>query len=152
MNCEQASEFLPEYWDSALDEVPRRELEAHLAACPACRNEAARLKTFWMRLGAIPDEAPPSAARGRFNALLADYQQAVGPSRWDAFLANWWPRRPAAQLTCSFGMPRLRLLVGHTLTIDVQRGKEVARLQEEIGSTRQLVALSLMRQQSASER
>jgi predicted anti-sigma-YlaC factor YlaD len=43
MNCEQASEFLPEYWDSVLDEIPRRELEAHLAVCPSCRSEAARL-------------------------------------------------------------------------------------------------------------
>ena len=35
MNCEQATEFLPEYWDSALDEILLRELEAHLAICPA---------------------------------------------------------------------------------------------------------------------
>jgi hypothetical protein len=152
MNCEQASEFLPEYWDSALDEVPRRELEVHLATCPACRSEAARLKTFWMRLGAIPDEAPDASARGRFEALLADYQHAVRRSRFDMFWENWWPRRPAAQLACSLGMLAIGLLIGHTLTVDVQRGREVASLQEEIGSTRQLVALSLLQEQSASER
>ncbi len=65
MNCEQASEFLAEYWDSALDEIPRRELEAHLAMCTSCRGEAARLKSFWLRLGAIPEEAPSAAARGK---------------------------------------------------------------------------------------
>lgn len=152
MNCEQASEFLPEYWDSALDEIPRRELEAHFAACPACRSEAARLKTFWLRLGAIPDEAPNVAARGRFEALLADYRHAVSRRRWEAFFENWWPKRPAAQMACALGTLVIGLLAGHTLTVDVQRGGEVARLQEEIGSTRQLVALSLMREQSASER
>jgi len=40
MNCEQATEFLPEYWDSVLDDIPRRELEAHLATCHSCRGEA----------------------------------------------------------------------------------------------------------------
>jgi anti-sigma factor RsiW len=152
MNCEQAAEFLPEFWDSALDEIPRRELEAHLAACPSCRSEAARLKAFWLRLGAIPDEVPTAAARGRFEALLSDYERAVRRSRFDAFFENWWPRRPAAQMACAMATLVVGLLAGHALTVDVQRGREVARLQEEIGSTRQLVALSMLRQQSASDR
>jgi anti-sigma factor RsiW len=152
MNCEQASEFLPEYWDSALDDVPRRELEAHLESCPSCRREAARLKTFWMRLGAIPDEAPDAAGRGRFEALLKDYRRATRHSHVDTFLENWWPKRPAAQLACSFAMLVVGLLAGHVFTVDVQQSREVARLQEEVGSTRQLVALSLMREPSASDR
>ncbi len=152
MNCEQTSEFLPEYWDSTLDEVPRRELESHLKSCPACRSEALRLKAFWLRLGAIPDEAPNAAGRGRFEALLADYQRAARHSRIDAFLENWWPRRPVAQLAWSLGMLAVGLLAGHALTVDVEQSREVARLQEEIGSTRQLVALSLMREPSASDR
>ena len=127
MNCEQASEFLPEYWDSALDEIPRRELEAHLATCPACRSEAARLKTFWMRLGAIPDEAPAAAARGRFEALLSDYQQRPPRQPIDAFLQNWWPRRPAVQMACALGMLAVGLLAGHAFTVDVQRaGKSLS--------------------------
>ncbi len=152
MNCEQAGEFLPEYWDSALDPVPRREVEAHLESCPACRSEAVRLKAFWLRLGAIPDEAPNAAGRGRLEALLADYQRATRHSRIDAFLENWWPRRPVAQLAWSLGMLAVGLLAGHALTVDVQQSREVARLQDEIGSTRQLVALSLMREPSASDR
>jgi hypothetical protein len=152
MNCEQATEFLPEYWDSALDEIPRRELEAHLAVCPSCRNEAARLKAFWMRLGAIPDEAPNPTARGRFEALLSDYRRATRASRLDTFFENWWPKRPAAQMACAMATLVVGLLAGHALTVDVQRSHEVARLQDEVSSTRQLVALSMMRQQSASDR
>jgi hypothetical protein len=152
MNCEQASEFLPEYWESALDEIPRRELQAHLQSCAACREEAARLKAFWLRLGAIPDEAPDAAARGRFEDMLADYRRAVRPGRFDRFLETWWPRRPAAQLACAMGMLVVGLLAGHALTLDIQGRGEVARLREEIGSTRQLVALSLLRDSSASER
>ena len=152
MNCEQASEFLPEYWDSVLDEIPRRELEAHLALCASCRNEAARLKAFWLHLGAIPDETPATAARGRFEALLSDYQRAVRASRLDAFYENWWPRRPAAQMACAFATLVVGLLAGHALTVDVRNSREVSRLQEQITSTRQLVALSLLRQQSASDR
>jgi hypothetical protein len=152
MNCDQANEFLPEYWDSVLDEIPRRELEAHLAVCPSCRSEATRLKAFWYRLGAIPDEAPGKAARGRFEALLSDYKRAARRSRFDEFFENWWPKRPAAQMACALATLVVGLLAGHALTVDVQRGKEVARLQEEVSSTRQLVALSMLRQQSATDR
>jgi hypothetical protein len=152
MNCEQACEFLPEYWDSVLDEIPRRELEVHLAGCASCRTEAARLKTFWMRLGAIPDEAPSVAARGRFDALLSDYKHVVRTSRMEAFFENWWPKRPVAQMACAMATLVVGLLAGHALTVDVQRNREVARLQDEVTSTRQLVALSLLHQQSASDR
>ncbi len=152
MNCEQATEFLAEYWDSTLDEVPRCELEAHLAKCPECRSEATRLKAFWLRLGAIPDESPNAAARGRFESLLSEYKRAERRSRFDAFLENWWPKRPGAQVAFSLATLIIGLLAGHALTSDAQRGREVARLQEEVSSTRQLVALSMMRQQSASDR
>jgi hypothetical protein len=152
MNCEQASEYLPEYWDSVLDEIPRRELEAHLASCASCRSEAARLKTFWMRLGAIPEEAPSAAARGRFEALLSDYKTAVRRGRWETWWSNWWPQRPAAQMACAMATLVVGLLAGHALTVDVQRTREVSRLQDEVTSTRQLVALSLMHQDSASDR
>ena len=152
MNCEQASEFLPEYWDSTLDEIPRRELEQHLAACPECRGEAARLKAFWFRLGAIPEETPDVAGRGRLEALLSDYKKAVRRSRFDEFLENWWPKRPVAQMACALATLVVGLLAGHAFTVDVQRNKEVARLEQEVTSTRQLVALSMMRQQSATDR
>lgn len=152
MNCEQAKEFLPEYWDSVLDEIPRRDLEAHLQTCAACREEAARLKAFWMRLGAIPDEAPAAAARRRFDAMLADYRREVRPGRFDRFLEAWWPKRPVAQFACAMGTLVVGLLAGHTLTLDMEGRAEVARLREEVGSTRQLVALSLLRESSASER
>ena len=152
MNCEQASEFLAEYWDSVLDEIPRRELETHLAVCVSCRNEAVRLKTFWLSLGAIPDELPSTAARGRFDALLSDYRRATRASRIDIFLDNWWPRRPLTQIACALATLVVGLILGHAVTVDVERSREVARLQEEVTSTRQLVALSMLRQQSASER
>jgi hypothetical protein len=156
MNCEQATEFLPEYWDSVLDEIPRRELEAHLAECAACRSKAARLKAFWMRLGAIPEEAPSAAGRGRLDALLADYRRSTR-RRWfeggfEGWWENWWPKRPAAQMACALTTLVVGLLAGHALTVDVQRNSEVAHLQDEVSSTRQLVALSLLRQQSASDR
>jgi hypothetical protein len=152
MNCEQASEFLPEYWDSALEDIPRRELEAHLAACASCRSEAARLKAFWMRLGAIPEEAPGAAVRSRFETLLSDYKREARRSRFDAFFENWWPKRPAAQMACAAATLVVGLLAGHALTVDVQRSREVTALREEVSSTRQMVALSLMRQQSATDR
>jgi len=96
--------------------------------------------------------APSAAARGRFDALISDYKRAGRASRFDNFFENWWPKRPAAQMACAMATLVVGLLLGHSLTVDVQRGTEVARLQEEVTSTRQLIALSMMRQQSATDR
>jgi hypothetical protein len=55
-------------------------------------------------------------------------------------------------MACAMATLVVGLLAGHALTVDVQRTQEVTRLQDEVSSTRQLVALSLMRQDSASDR
>jgi hypothetical protein len=110
------------------------------------------LQSLWLSLGAIPDEPPDPAGRLRLNALLAGYRSADRRTRWDAFFANWWPQRPAAQVTLAAACLVAGLLAGHALTVDTQRSREVARLQDEVASTRELVALSLMRQQAATDR
>jgi hypothetical protein len=152
MNCEQIKEFLPEYWDGTLDQVPRAALDAHLGTCPGCRNEAKRLKTFWLSLGAIPEEQPDPAGRSRIEAILAEHRRQLRRNRWDDFFAAWWPQRPAAQAALAASCLLVGLLAGHAVTLDRERGGEVARLREEVTTTRQLVALSLMRQPLATDR
>jgi anti-sigma factor RsiW len=160
MKCDQVREQLPDYWTGELDETAEPEMQAHLAGCSACRAEAETLGAIWKKLGAIPEERPGRSLRARFEATLEAYAQGLrqaarGPSRRervDRWLEGWWPRQPVFQFGFAVVFLAIGLLAGYSLTRTAQGGGEVVQLREEVRHTRQLVALSLLQQQSASER
>jgi hypothetical protein len=162
MNCDEVRDQLPDYWTSALDEGAKSRMQAHFASCPACRAEAETLSAIWKKLGAIPEERPGRALRARFEATLEAYVQGLrqaerGPStreKVDKWLEGWWPRQPAFQFGFALAFLAIGLLAGYSITQNPHGGGggEVAQLREEVRHTRQLVALSLLQQQSASER
>lgn len=161
MKCDEVREQLPEYWTGALDESGKSEMQEHFASCPTCRMEAETLGAIWKKLGALPEERPSRAMRARFEATLDAYVQGLrqaerGPSRrerLDKWLGAWWPREPVFQFGFAMAFLVVGLLAGYSLTRGgSQGGAEVAQLHEEIQHTRQLVALSLLQEQSASDR
>src|SRR5258708_7904720 len=161
MNCDEVRDQLPDYWTGAIEEGAKAKLQAHFAACPACRAEAETLSAIWKKLGAIPEERPGRALRARFEATLEAYVQGLkqaerGPStreRVDKWLEGWWPRQPVFQFGFALAFLAIGLLVGYSVTQNARNGAgEVAQLREEVRHTRQMVALSLLEQQSASER
>ncbi|HKW99435.1 MAG TPA: HEAT repeat domain-containing protein [Bryobacteraceae bacterium] len=160
MKCEEIREQLPDYWTGAIDEAARGEMDAHMAVCPACRAEAQTLGAIWKKLGALPEERPGRDMRARFEATLEAYVQGLrqaerGPAareRLDKWLEGWWPRQPAFQFGFAVVFLAIGLLAGHSLQFGGQNEGEITRLRDEVHNTRQLVALSLLQQQSASER
>src|SRR5579864_4091892 len=160
MKCDEVREQLPDYWTGAMDEIMRPEIEAHFAVCATCRAEAQTLGAIWKKLGAIPEERPGRDMRVRFEATLEAYVQGLrqaerGPStrqKVDRWLEGWWPRQPAFQFGFAVVFLAIGLLAGYSFTRTSQGGGEVAQLREEVRHTRQLVAISLLQQQSASER
>jgi hypothetical protein len=172
MQCEQLNERLADYWAGALTEAQRAAVEAHVATCPACRREAAELGETWRALGTIPDEAPSPALELRFNAMLDAWRDgersahAGSPPLHDreslAARTLAWPaaRRPSPR----FGawQPAFQLAAAILLVIvgyAVGRGQpdqaarhEIGELRGELHGMREMVALSLLQQESAVER
>lgn len=66
MNCADVQEYLYEYHTGRLDEQTRRDVEAHLAACPACRQALEELK---IDLKLLDHARPPE--------LSADFKDRV---------------------------------------------------------------------------
>lgn len=158
MKCEDYRAQLPEYWEGALEEEDKADLEMHLAACANCRGEAESLGRIWHGLARIPVAQPSRDLRRRFYERLDAYQQGLAESPPGAApttpaerLRAWFSLRPAFQMAFSAAL----LAVGFFVGYGVDRKKDdaqVAQLREEIGSMRQLVTLSLLQQQNASER
>jgi hypothetical protein len=158
MNCEQAKERLPDYLAGSIGGVARQEMLAHLEACEGCRQDA----EAWAALGSMRAEQPGPELRERFDAMLAAYQHGVEAERarrprfsLGAWLESWWPQRPAWQFAVAMACLVVGLGVGRYATQGPQQPApdgEIARLREEVHNTRQMVAVSLLQQQSATDR
>ena len=126
-----------------------KDFAEHVASCESCRNEVSRIGTLWQSLDLLPLEEPSGQVRDRFYEMLGAYRQGLAsaepPHRF-----HWWQMAAAAALlTVGVG---LGYIVRGNGPFPGQAPAEVSQLREEVANMRQLVALSLMQQQSASDR
>ncbi|MBZ5603836.1 MAG: HEAT repeat domain-containing protein [Acidobacteriia bacterium] len=159
MNCEESKMLLADYWAQTLSETKELEFDAHIATCDLCRTDAERLGALWTSLSKIPAEEPSPALRTRFYDTLAAYRhglEAAPRASWKERILALWPRQPAFQMGLSFALLAIGVGIGYTARPGVKpvepETQEVAALRGEVTNMRQMVALSLLQQQSASER
>lgn len=158
MTCEQAGALLPDYFAESLTSEQRKLVENHVESCRQCREETA----LWQKLSLLPQEKPGPESRARFNAMLEAY--SVGRLEHDrpaiqsqsalrAFLGGGWMRMPAAGLAWAVLLIAVGFFAGRSInTQNPAEQQQLAKLQEELTNTRQLVTISLLQQRSASER
>jgi hypothetical protein len=166
MRCEDVAPHLVDHLAGTLADRTRDAVQEHLAACAACRDEAAALSDTWQLLDEIPAAVPDSAAmRARFDALLEGYEQGRArvvriPLR--RRLAAWMlqPRQMqpllqacAAMLILVAGVVAGRQMMPAASPAAASApAQDVSAMRQELRDLREMVTLSLIQQQSASER
>jgi anti-sigma factor RsiW len=161
MKCEEIAQLMPDYLGRSLKGDKTKLVEDHIVQCTECRAQVA----IWEKLSLIPDEQPSPMLRSRFEAMLNAYEEGKSEkSSLDAARRSartgwnlWtWMRAPLAQGAFALILLAAGFLVGRHVEGDHRNNdgntQELAALHKELTSTRQLVALSLLQQQSASER
>ena len=152
-SCEQARELMAAAWMRELDEKAEVSLRRHLDGCATCAAEMTALAAVWDRLGDLPVPEPGLAMRVRWEQTM---ESLTGQPRYSEPKRSWWrvvwPVNPAWQMAVA----ALCLVAGLGAGAWLQSGRgerdEVARLREEVASTKEMVALSLLQQQSAVDR
>jgi hypothetical protein len=181
MRCEDTPARLADRLAGTLRNAEWLELEQHAQTCPACLQELQSASDIWQRLGTLKaDRADSDAMRRRFEAMLnqeirpshvvlsavdrgtdtrsrsaqgdgATSRSKSGPS---------WVRRRRAFAPLLQGAAAVLLLVAgiqvgrQTMPPSTSRpaSADVSELRREVHELRQMMALSLLHQQSASER
>lgn len=160
MKCEEMEELLPDFVAGRLNSDRASAVQAHMAECPQCSEEV----ELWKKLALLPQEQPSPALRARFQTMLETYEQG----RWEkAQLASerrkflglgdlmHWMRTPSLSAAWACVLLIAGFLGGRYIDRDqtnVVSAQRLAAVQEELHKTSQLVAISLLQQQSASER
>jgi hypothetical protein len=160
MMCEHAKEFIAASWLRELTGPEEASLKQHLAECAECQGEMVALSAMWERLGDLPAPEPSRALDLRWQATLESViaqevnvaaPRVVSPrvvtEKWN--WSNLWPRSFAWQAAIAAACLVLGLAGGLMIP---RQDKQIAQLRSEITSTRAMVALSLLQQQSATER
>lgn len=80
MNCERMENRLIAYLDGRAGQAERSDVEAHLAACTACRTRAQEFRLLWNVLGEVPMEEPSPSFDDRLRARIA--AEPARPSVW----------------------------------------------------------------------
>lgn len=163
MNCEQIAELLPDYLQGSLADEQMRRIDDHLHQCAACSDEVA----VWKKMSLLPTEQPSPELRARFEAMLHAYPSATAGAPGTAATnaaANvkqgfdWgtvtrWLRSPVGALAWSVALIVIGVLIGTRVgDANSSRERELADMHAELTNMRQVVALSMLQQQSASER
>lgn len=139
MRCDQIREQLVDYLAGRLEGDARVPVDEHLRNCAWCQEDVA----MWNRLGGLPDQSPSPLLRERVDVMLAAFEEgrAEGKRYRIPAVRSWAPVWAAASLVVG-------VIAGQALRGDGQ----LAELRQEIRSMRQMVAVSLLQQPSASER
>ncbi len=159
MKCEQISELLPDYLQGSLSPDQHRTVEAHLQQCADCSEEVA----VWRKLSLLPIEQPSPMSRVRFEAMLQAYLAGSSNnpgdnSAWRKRASSWnffhWLRSPLGAAAWSAALLAIGVYAGSHLAgpKPPSPSSDLAKVEAELASTKQLVVLSMLQQQSASLR
>lgn len=147
MNCEDARNQFADVLMGGGDAVTT-EFHEHVGTCTACRDELDMLRTHWAALGLLEDAEPdPSLRRGFYRSLEA-FQEGL-THRQRPWLA-WWPKTAALQVALSIALLFAGGAAGYW--VSGQNSPQVAELRQEVERLNQVMALSLLQQQSAFTR
>lgn len=159
MKCEAIGELLPDYLQGRLSPEVAAEVEKHLAECSDCGEEAA----LWQKLTLLPQEQPTPALQAKFKAMLESYEEgrlekssltaekakATTPMLWGL---GSWRQIPAAGIVWACLFLVCGYFIGRYSDRDVKQQPQMAEMQQEMETLRTTVALSMMQQQSPSQR
>jgi hypothetical protein len=159
MNCERVREQIPEVLAGKVEGAARERLIEHLDTCASCRAEVADLGVVWRGLDFMAEAEPSPAMKSRFLEALRAYEEGLQESQ--RRLAYAAPRRrwfwqPAWQVAfatvlLAAGVAGGRYLVPHPAAPS-PANPEIKELRGQVESLRQLMALSLLQEQSPSSR
>lgn len=166
MRCEEVRARFAEHLTRSLDAGQDADLLQHVRACADCQAELADIEPLWDALGEVPAAPVPSSRMRERFATMIDTERASASRRPASFTAvgraskpSFWPREPLVQMALAASLLIVGVLVGRAFPTSTpepqpqpQANAEIAEVRSELRDMRQMLTLSLLQQQSATER
>ncbi|MCG8414710.1 MAG: zf-HC2 domain-containing protein [Pseudomonadales bacterium] len=165
MSCDSTRRQLISFLKNELDPGDQLQMESHLGECEACRATLRHFETLWLNLDEGSELQPSSASHDRFHAFLDNEIALVahnsGDSNpvhsWTSWFEKLWPSSPGGAVAYSLAIVLSSFLIGQGLPSGffptrATTDNEVASIQEELAELRDVMTLTLLRQDSIQAR
>lgn len=164
MNCSRFHKLVADDLATTLKPALRMRMEQHMRDCPACREHYASMQSLWESMGGIPDTPPDPDMDARFFSSLERWQReeraSVSTAR-AARMTSWFNSTgwliAAGSSAAVLVMLGIGILIGWNLAFKSRPDSDptissVDQLHRKVSALEREMALSLMHQESASER
>jgi len=164
MNCSRFHKLVADDLATTLKPALRMQMEQHMRDCPTCREHYTSMQTLWKSMGEIPDSPPDPDMNTRFFSSLERWQReeyASASTAHTARLSSWFNSTgwliAAGSSAAVLMMLGLGILIGWNLAFKSSPDSDpelstVDELHRKVSALEREMALSLMHQESASER
>jgi hypothetical protein len=158
MTFEEIRLLIPQYLSGQLKPEEKAIFEARLNASPELLIEMEELRSLWDELAALPEERPSDALRARFyqrlNAITKERRHVLdgGFAWWKSGLQGLVRQSAIVIAVFALGLFVGRAKFPATASTQTASTQDVKRLDTEVQTLRQTVALSLLDRQSATSR
>jgi len=154
---QQFIDQVSDYLKGELSQQERERFEQKIAGS-GHEKDFDNLKKVWTEFQAMPEKEPSEAVGTKFYAMLEAYKAGQHAAKSEVslrsvlnkWLAKFWPQQPVIQ----FGLALAFLIVGVFFGAQFKNGtnRDMQRLSSEVVGLKQLVAVSLLQNQSPVER
>lgn len=153
-DCEKIQPLLIDFVDKNLDREKTAMVSKHLENCKACREETDGLVVLFGELNNVKDEIPDESLKQSFKALLEQEKAAQkggvvnmrNSHKKTNFLFNF------GQIAAAIAILLTGMFIGSLFNRDADSGQQVAELQQEMKSMKEMLILSKLQQPMASQR
>jgi len=143
MNCEKYTSLIPGYYDGELETEKIKNFESHLNNCPQCQKQLQQHEILMATIQNVHDEIPHWSIQQQFlNALGNENQQMPRVRKVGRSFKKFLPYAAAV----------IFLAAGYVLGSWNPEKEGIADLKQDVQEMKQLVMVSMLKQESASER
>lgn len=158
-SCKKIRQQFYDLLSNRKNEMEKNSIFQHLDICEDCHNEFRSMEKMWLKLSHIPDEKPTDNLSRQFFTMLRVYKQGAQERkrehpRMERFIDKLIHQLPKPGLQFAFSI--VFLIIGFLLGTHAGVGKGVHsqynQFTNELENMRQLVMLSLIKQESSIDR
>jgi hypothetical protein len=156
MKCEDAEIRMIDYLDKTCDDLSFQEMEQHLTTCERCRDELEGFRTLLDPMNQDDMEIPDDSLRINFYHMLKTETGKLDLKNVTRKMSFFSKRGPGLlKLAAAIAILIAGIWIGfsiQSMTAHKAGNTEVAGLRDEIYEMKKLVMLSMLKQDSPSER
>ena len=154
-NCEHINILLIDFIDKKLDQTNTELVKEHLNKCSSCRAELEQYLVLFNDFKQIKDEEPPTSIRSTFLQSIETEKAKQSEAPVIDINANTrktWLYNPFSQIAAGVAILVTGILLGLVVNRPESNNGQVAQLKTEMDDMRQMLFMSKLDQNSASQR